>query len=144
MSYAVMPYAVDVNRIRAAVDAGTSFPDGYAFKDFCAAEGAMLANEGWWGMRSAYFDVVDAALSELGAGFKVSHLVFSGAPVSVPVEDFPVIGYVGNDRVGEYADALAALDLGGVDAGVRESITQLREWFEDCRARGTGWVSFYH
>jgi hypothetical protein len=90
--------------------------------------GQFLPNDAWMPIRFDFFDHVDQALVQAGAGdISVRAMVFGGLPMPLPPpDDFPGMGYTST-----------------VDAAARV-VEQVGGWLQVCANSGQDLVCFYH
>ena len=134
----------------AQLDESSGFKYGYALKFLCEDLGAMLTNAHWSAMGWDWIEDVDAELNRLGLDadtFRVEpHLTTRGAPISLPqINDFPSIGYLLEAELAKASLAFADIKYDGLmDDEIRDSITEIRKWFDTCPRKHVDLVCFYH
>jgi hypothetical protein len=107
----------------------------------------FLPNDSWMPIRSDFFDQVDQALVQAGAGdISVRAMVFGGLPIPLPPpDDFPGMGYTSTVDAAARVAILDTADLSGEpDPDVREAIEQVSGWLRVCADSGQDLVCFYH
>lgn len=132
-------------------DRSVGFKYGYALEMLCRRFGKLLPNEHWNSLRhgSMWFREIDAALQSLGipeSKFRVvRHLAERGSPIPIPeIDDFPAIGYLKLDEIREARKALGGVQLDAIeDEFLRESLVELRSWFQACIDSKRDLICFY-
>jgi len=121
----------------------------YAFELLCDHFGDFLDNSAWSAMRTEWAEQVEGAMKKAGIAEDAisvsSHLMFRGAPISIPTpDDFPFVGFLRRGEIDNAAQAIDTADLSSMDEEVRESVEQLREWCDRCRELERDLVCFYY
>ncbi|BCJ76315.1 hypothetical protein CS0771_58590 [Catellatospora sp. IY07-71] len=111
---------------------------GYAFKFLVEFSGRFLDNRPFYPCRSHYLsDTIDPELAALGAGIRMSGLIFGGAPVAFPSpDDFPAIGH--------WTAAQVAADAERLREASTIELKTISGWLDEAAATGRGVVGFYH
>ena len=122
---------------------GTSY--GFALYFLCRHLGEKLETESWEGMGVDWAEDVDGALEQAGvdpAVFSVQkHLMFRGSPIKIPITDSPCIGYLRTSEIAAASTALSAASFDDVE--IKESLSEVGKWFEQCKKANRDLVCFY-
>ena len=121
----------------------------YALELVCDHFGEFLDNSAWSAMRLDWAEHVHEAMTQADIDEEAislnDHLMFRGPPIPIPVPaDFPAIGFLRRNEIGNAATALDAADLSSLDEETRESITQIQLWLERCNELKCDLVCFYY
>ena len=100
-------------------------------------------------MRSEWADQVHEAMKQAGIDEQTlsvnDHLMYRGSPIPIPEPgDFPFIGFLRNNEIGDAAKAIDSADLSDVDEEIRESVMQIRGWLKRCEERHCDLICFYY
>ncbi|MFI5906006.1 hypothetical protein [Dactylosporangium sp. NPDC051541] len=119
---------------------------GYSLKALCNLWGAPMANEGWWGMRYAWFEDVTQAAAQSGAAYDFTDLITGGPGVNIPAgDDFPSMGHIVHDHLQSHLNRLNATDPSRLtDAQAATAVNQVRSWLQECQRDDMDLVCFYH
>lgn len=131
-------------------DDDLGFMYGYALEFMCQYFGEGLTNEFWSAMprATAWASTVDEGLNAMGVPenvFRVlDHLMFRGAPVTIPeIDDLPTIGYLDSNEVRAAHAAISKATFAAIkDAEVIESIEEIQTWLQTCIDSGVDLICF--
>lgn len=121
----------------------------YAFELLCQHFGELLDNSAWSLIRSEWAVQVRDAMSQAGVDHgtfsMTGHLMYRGAPISIPPpDDFPFIGFLRKEEIGKALRAIDSADLTKMDEEVEESVVEIRGWLDHCWQLNCDLVCFYY
>ena len=121
----------------------------YALELLCDHFGEFLDNSAWTAMRSEWADQVHEAIKQAGIDEQTlsvnDHLMYRGSPIAIPEpSDFPFIGYLRKDEIGNAAQAIDSADRSDMDEEVQESVSQIHGWLKRCEELKCDLVCFYY
>lgn len=121
----------------------------YALELLCDHFGERLDNSAWSAMRSDWAEHVHEAMKQFGIDEEAlslnDHLLFRGSPIPIPAPaDFPSIGFLRKNEIGNATDAMDAAALSSLDEETKEPIMQIRAWLERCGELKCDLVCFYY
>lgn len=131
-----------------ALQAGFGHKYGWVLEMLCNHFGALLPNECYWGMRSAWAEEVEEALGRAGIPpdqfSLLNHLMYRGSPVKIPTpDDFPAIGYMKVSELPLALRAIEAANLSSLDEEHKRAVLELRNWLEACLNAQSDLICFY-
>jgi len=132
-----------------ALDTSYGHKYAYAFELICNHFGEFLDNSAWSAMGGEWAEQVHEAMKQAGIDEQAisvnDHLMCRGAPLSIPEpHDFPFIGFLRKSEIAKAAHAIDSADLSSMDEEVRESVIQIRGWFDRCQQLDCDLVCFYY
>jgi hypothetical protein len=96
-------------------DQRAGFAYGYFFEHLCERYGSFLPNNAWYPCTPTFVTHVDEILAAAGVPkqtLAVENLIWGGAPVTLPLTDFPSIGWLPRTGIDPALQALM-VDRGG-------------------------------
>lgn len=124
---------------------------GYFFQHLCALHGRRLDDTSWTPVTVSFPAQLDELLDReniaLPRGFSIEDLIFGGAPVDLPMTDFPAFGHLPHAELKPAADALAVVgrlsDRDDIDPVFIGALYDVFQWLSHADNDGTDLVTFF-
>jgi hypothetical protein len=129
-------------------DERIGFAYGYFLEYLCDVRGTFLDNSHWMPVPVDFGSRLDDVLAEAGVladGFRVTDLLFGGAPVKLPrIDDFPGIGYREFGALDEPAAGLARLGALDLPDEYMNPAYEVFQWLSHAQSTRRSVVAFFH